>query len=135
MKILKTVLKISVSCCLMLSTHVVSAQFGGLLNKVSKAATSKGAQVLGLDKLLKEPEAITTNFDDVDRKGEQMPEFEQDAIYKPLHELSRNGKDGFILQAGHYEMTNKSYCLKAGTHAPSSGDGYMYAPTLGKKEM
>jgi hypothetical protein len=133
MKILKTVLKISVSCCLMLSTHAVSAQFGGLLNKVSKAATSKGAQVLGLDKLLKEPEAITTNFDDVDRKGEQMPEFEQDAIYKPLHELSRNGKDGFILQAGHYEMTNKSYCLKAGTHAPSSGDGYMYAPTLGKK--
>ncbi|HCU43581.1 MAG TPA: hypothetical protein DF610_00315, partial [Sphingobacterium sp.] len=59
--------------------------------------------------------------------------FQQDAIYKPLQELSRNGKDGFILQAGHYEMTNKSYCLKAGTHAPSSGDGYMYAPTLGKK--
>jgi hypothetical protein len=31
-------------------------------------------------------------------------------------------------------MTNMSYCLKAGTHGPSGGDGYMYAPTEGKME-
>ena len=30
----------------------------------------------------------------------------------------------------------KSFCLKAGTYAPSKGDGYLYAPLKGpKKEM
>ncbi|QQD14230.1 hypothetical protein [Sphingobacterium sp. UDSM-2020] len=134
MKIQKMVLKLSLLLSFILTTELATAQLGGFLNKVGKVATSKGTQALGLDKLLKEPEAISTNFADVDRKGEQMPSFQQDANYKPLQELPRNAKDGYILQAGHFEMTNKSYCLKAGTHAPSSGDGYMYAPTLGKKK-
>lgn len=134
MKIQKMVLKLSLSCCLILTTELATAQLGGLLNKVGKVATSKSTQALGLDKLLKEPEAISTNFENVDRKGEQMPNFQQDATYKPLQDLPRNDKDGFILDAGHFEMTNKSYCLKAGTHAPSSGDGYMYSPILGKKK-
>lgn len=110
-----------------------SAQFGGLLDKASKAVASKGSKVLGLDKLLKEPEAISTSFEDVNRKGEQMPDFQNTAVYKPLENLQKNGNDGYLLEAGHFEMTNKSYCLKAGTYAPSKGDGYMYAPTLGKK--
>lgn len=114
-------------------TQGASAQFGGLLDKASKAVASKGSKMLGLDKLLKEPEAIRTSFEDVDRKGEQMPDFQNTAVYKPLENLQRNGSDGYILEAGHFEMTNKSYCLKAGTYAPSKGDGYMYAPTLGKK--
>jgi len=114
-------------------TQGASAQFGGLLDKASKAVASKGSKMLGLDKLLKEPEAISTSFEDVDRKGEQMPDFQNTAVYKPLENLKRNGSDGYILEAGHFEMTNKSYCLKAGTYAPSKGDGYMYAPTLGKK--
>lgn len=110
-----------------------SAQFGGLLDKASKAVASKGSKMLGLDKLLKEPEAISTSFEDVNRKGEQMPDFQNTAVYKPLENLQKNGNDGYLLEAGHFEMTNKSYCLKAGTYAPSKGDGYMYAPTLGKK--
>ena len=110
-----------------------SAQFGGLLDKASKAVASKGSKMLGLDKLLKEPEAISTSFEDVNRKGEQMPDFQNTAVYKPLENLQKNGNDGYLLEAGYFEMTNKSYCLKAGTYAPSKGDGYMYAPTLGKK--
>ncbi|MNG73981.1 hypothetical protein D3C79_324520 [compost metagenome] len=109
------------------------AQFGGLLDKASKAVASKGSKALGLDKLLKEPEAISTSFEDVNRKGEQMPDFQNTVTYKPLENLQKNGQDGYLLEAGHFEMTNKSYCLKAGTYAPSKGDGYMYAPTLGKK--
>ncbi|GAA4131522.1 hypothetical protein GCM10022216_01650 [Sphingobacterium kyonggiense] len=118
---------------LLFNVQFASAQFGDLLNKAGKAVASKGAQSLGLDKILKEPEAISTSFDDVNQKGKEMPEFENSASYAPLNGLERNGSDGFVLQAGHYEMINKSYCLKAGTFAPSSGDGYMYAPTLGKK--
>lgn len=109
------------------------AQFGGLLDKASQAVASKGSKMLGLDKLLKEPDAISTSFEDVNRKGEKMPDFQQDAVYRPLVDLPRNGHDGYLLEAGHFEIINKSYCLKAGTYAPSKGDGYMYAPTLGKK--
>lgn len=123
-----------VLCALMtLNLQGASAQFGGLLDKASKAVASKGSKMLGLDKLMKEPEAISTNFEDVNRKGEEMPDFEDAATYKPLQDLPKNGDNGYLLEAGHFEMTNKSYCLKAGTYAPSKGDGYMYAPTLGKK--
>ncbi|CAM3499619.1 hypothetical protein [Sphingobacterium prati] len=118
---------------LLLNLQSAHAQFGGLLDKASKAVASKGSKMLGLDKLLKEPEAISTSFEDVDRTGEEMPDFQNTAVYKPLAELPKNGHDGYLLEAGHFEITNKSYCLKAGTYAPSKGDGYMYAPTLGKK--
>ncbi len=39
-----------------------------------------------------------------------------------------------MLCPGYYEMINISYCLKAGTHGPSQGDGYMFVPTLGPKD-
>ena len=110
------------------------AQFGGLLDKAAKATGAKGAKVLGLDKMFKAPEAISTNFEDVNRQGQEMPDFQNDATYKALTSLPKKPDAGYVLAAGHYEITNKSYCLKAGTYAPSSGDGYMYAPTLGKKE-
>ena len=115
-------------------TQTVNAQFGDLLNKATKAAASKGVKTLGLDNLLKQPEAISTNFGDVVRDGQEMPVFENSAKYSPLTDLSKNPTGGYILKAGHYEIFNKSYCLKAGTFAPSSGDGYMYAPVLGKKK-
>ncbi|SMG15290.1 hypothetical protein SAMN05660862_0941 [Sphingobacterium psychroaquaticum] len=121
-------------CGLFLAVNGAQAQFGDLLNKASKAVTSKAAKSFGVDKLLKEPEAISTSFEDVNRKGEERPSFHNDATYKPLDQLTKNGADGFVLAAGHFEMTAKSYCLKAGTYAPSSGDGYMYAPTEGKKK-
>lgn len=110
------------------------AQFGGLLDKAAKATGAQGVKMLGLDKMFKTPEAISTNFEDVNRQGQQMPEFQNEAIYRPLTSLPKAPKGGYILASGHYEIINKSYCLKAGTYAPSSGDGYMYAPTLGKKE-
>lgn len=113
---------------------ISQAQFGGLLDKAAKVTGAKGAKVLGLDKIFKEPEAISTNFDDVNRDGQQMPDFQADATFTALTSLPKNTTGGFILAAGHYEIDNKSYCLKAGTFAPSSGDGYMYAPTLGKKK-
>jgi len=119
---------------ILLNSQIASAQFGDLLNKAGKAVTSKGAQALGLDKILKEPEAISTSFEDVNQEGKEMPEFESNAKYLPFSTLEKNGEDGYVLQSGHFEMINKSYCLKAGTYAPSAGDGYMYAPVLGKKK-
>jgi len=110
------------------------AQFGGLKDKLLKVGASQGAKALGVDKLLKQPAAITTSFEDVNREGEMMPDFKATLKAQPLYLLPKNPYGGFVLCAGLFEMTNKSYCLKAGTFAPSKGDGYMFAPVLGPKE-
>jgi len=129
------------SLCLVLLFSItyltnVKAQFGGLKDKLLKIGTAQGAKALGVDKFLKQPAAITTSFEDVNREGEKMPDFLTDLKLKPqpLYLLPKNPEGGFVLCEGLYEMTNKSYCLKAGTFAPSKGDGYMFAPVLGPKE-
>jgi hypothetical protein len=49
-------------------------------------------------------------------------------------ELQRTPNGGFVLQPGYWEMHTQSYCLKAGTHGPGGGDGYLYAPPRGPAE-
>lgn len=110
------------------------SQFSGWKQKVLEAGASLGSKKLGLTEVLKKPAAITTSFEDVDRAGAKFP---NDIIVKnvqPLYLLPKASTGGFILCEGFYEMTTKSYCLKAGTYAPSKGDGYMYAPTLGPQK-
>jgi hypothetical protein len=120
----------------MMYFNTANAQFGGLKDKLLKIGTAQGARALGVDKFLKQPAAITTSFEDVNREGEKMPDFVNSLHLKaqPLYLLPKNPEGGFVLCEGLYEMTNKSYCLKAGTFAPSKGDGYMFAPVLGPKE-
>jgi len=40
----------------------------------------------------------------------------------------------FILAPGYYRFTVQSYCLKAGTHAPTKGSGHLVAPIKGKRD-
>ncbi len=107
-------------------------------------AFSAQAQLLGglKDKLaekmpsfLKKPSPITTAFSDVKMEGSLPESFGNDKTFIPLYKMTavENG-EGFTLCPGYYEMTNMSYCLKAGTHGPSEGDGYMFAPTKGKMD-
>jgi hypothetical protein len=117
-----------------ISTSPIQAQFSGLKDKLLKVGASQGAKTLGVDKFFKQPAAITTNFKDVNREGEMMPEFKSTEKFQPLYLLPKNSAGGFVLCEGYYEMTNKSYCLQAGTYGPSKGDGYMFAPVLGPKE-
>lgn len=105
------------------------AQFG-----ISTDLLKLGASTLGVDKIFKKPAAITTAFQDVNKEGSKMPAFFKLEAAQPLYLLPKAPTGGFILCAGYYEMTNKSYCLHAGTFAPSKGDGYMYAPTNGSKK-
>jgi hypothetical protein len=105
------------------------AQFG-----ISSDLLKLGSSALGVEKLFKKPAAITTSFEDVKKEGSQMPSFFKLEAVQPLYKLPKAPNGGFILCAGYYEMTNKSYCLHAGTFAPSKGDGYMYAPTIGSKK-
>ena len=105
------------------------AQFG-----LSSDVLKLGSSVLGVDKIFKKPAAITTSFENVDKEGSQMPDFFKLGAAQPLYLLPKAATGGFVLCAGYYEMTNKSYCLHAGTFAPSKGDGYMYAATDGSKK-
>jgi hypothetical protein len=129
-------IKISTSILLfaLFSFNTSFAQFGDLKDKLLKVGASQGAKFFGVDKWLKQPEAISTSFEDVNRVGEEMPDFKSNEKAQPLYLLPKATDGGFILCAGLYEMTNKSYCLKAGTFAPSKGDGYMYAATKGPKD-
>lgn len=50
---------------------------------------------------------------------------------RPMTELQRSANGGFVMQPGYYEMHVQSYCLKAGTHGPGRGDGYLFAAPEG----
>ena len=128
----KIILLLALTCGLM-GYRPAHAQFGGL----GKAILEKGGELAGsgaLNKVLKQPAAITTNFKDVDRNGMKPPSFHEGETAQPLYLLPKAANGGYKLCAGFYEMTNKSYCLQAGTRGPSSGDGYMLAPVLGSKQ-
>jgi hypothetical protein len=108
-----------------------NAQFGGL----GKILIDKGAELAGgsINKIIKQPGAITTNFKDVDPTGKKPPSFKENEVAQPLYLLPKAPGGGYKLCSGYYTMTNKSYCLHAGTRGPSTGDGYMLAPVLGLK--
>ncbi|WP_281324033.1 hypothetical protein [Flavobacterium sp. IMCC34518] len=110
-------------------SNVTYSQFG-----ISTDLLKLGASTLGIEKLFKKPAAITTSFEDVKKEDSKMPNFFKLGDVQPLYLLPKAHDGGFILCAGYFEMTNKSYCLHAGTFAPSSGDGYMYAQTNGSKK-
>lgn len=83
--------------------------------------------------LLKKEPPITTSLSDVVMDGSLDDNFGNDSVYAPITRLeAANG--GFVLREGFYRYQSQSYCLKAGTHGPGSGDGYMFAPPLGPKE-
>lgn len=131
LKNFKKHLIICLGICLFCST-AVQAQFGGF----GKAILDKGADMVSggsLNKLLKQPQAITTSFNDVNKAGSKPPSFMEGQVAEPLYLLPKAPGGGFKLCAGFYEMTSKSYCLHAGTRGPSTGDGYMLAPVLGPK--
>jgi hypothetical protein len=90
---------------------------------------------LGGDKAAKllTKQAITTSFKDCDVKNVKPETFGNDKKYKELCNETFS-TEGFLLKPGFYSFKAKSFCLKAGTHGPSKGDGYLYAPVKGPKE-
>jgi len=77
---------------------------------------------------------ITTNFKDVDLDGKLDASFGENETYKPLHSMKKNDDDEYVLTPGYYQVTNLSYCLKAGTNGPAKGDAYGLAFLEGKMD-
>ncbi len=124
---------------LLLSIFLVGSVFANaqildfLKDKVKDKATSLvGDKVIGAITT----EAITTNFKDCNKVDIKSADFGKNEKYTSLCKANFSPTQGYILKPGFYTINLKSFCMHAGTYAPSKGDGYLYAPVKGpKKEL
>ena len=100
------------------------AQFGWLGDKLKKKAPN----------LLGGKAPITTSLSDAQWEDATKDGFTPREASRSLNTLQRTPNGGFVLQPGYYTLQTQSYCLKAGTHGPGGGDGYLYAPPKGPAE-
>src|SRR3954468_16580755 len=106
---------------------VVSAQLGGL-GGLGDKLKKKTPNLLG------DKQPITTSLPDARWGDSSKDGFSPREPERSLMTLQRTPNGGFVLQPGYYSFTDQSYCLKAGTHGPGGGDGYLYAPPKGPAE-
>ncbi|MCA1613137.1 MAG: hypothetical protein LC800_03065 [Acidobacteria bacterium] len=113
-------------------THAGSANaqlggLGGLGDKLKKKTPGVGS-------LLEGKPPITTSLEDAKWADASKDSFTPREAVRSLATLQRTPNGGFVLQPGSYSLQSQSYCLKAGTHGPGGGDGYLYAPPKGPAE-
>jgi hypothetical protein len=94
------------------------AQFGDILKK----ATDKVAKVE-----LFEEKNVTTSIEDALPVAFWLKDLSD--YDEPVEQDNYN----FSLTPGYYKFVLQSYCLKAGTHGPTKGSGYLLAPLKGKR--
>lgn len=104
------------------------AQFGGLGRVLGSVVKE-----VGVPDFLSGPQPISTSIKDATFADPSRDGFNPGTA-QALTSLTRSDKGGFVLAPGHYTMLAQSYCLHAGTHGPSGGDGYLYAPVKGSAE-
>ncbi|HWS54381.1 MAG TPA: hypothetical protein VN228_09650 [Pyrinomonadaceae bacterium] len=112
-----------------LASATALAQLGGLGGLGDKL---KKKNPIG--NLLEGKPPITTSLDDAKWGNPTMDAFTPREAARSLMTLQRTPNGGFVLQPGYYTLQAQSYCLKAGTHGPGGGDGYLYAPPKGPAE-
>jgi hypothetical protein len=106
-----------------------SAQLGGLGRQLGRLPGLPSAS-----NLLKGDPPITTSLSDARWAAPDHDNVTPREGVRSMMTLQRTPNGGFVLQPGYYQMQAQSYCLKAGTHGPGGGDGYLYAPTKGPAE-
>jgi hypothetical protein len=102
------------------------------LGRIGDAAGKLKKHTPGVSSILEGKPPITTSLSDA-TFGVDSTDGTPSGV-RPLMSLQRTLWGGFTLRPGYYEMQTQSYCLKAGTHGPGGGDGYLYAPPLGPAE-
>lgn len=85
----------------------------------------------GLENLLKEKPALSTSLEDAQQAVPFLDNYNPTDT-RPLSILPQTQTNGFSVPGGDFELYAQSYCLRAGTHTPGSGQGYLYAPLKGK---
>lgn len=109
------------------TTNTSSAQIGGALRGAAERLGNRLPDVSGM---LKGKPPITTALEDAKWAVDSLDNFRPEA-FRNMADLERTPNGGFVLQPGAYTFHAKSYCLRAGTHGPGGGDGYLYAPLIG----
>jgi hypothetical protein len=109
------------------SANSVSAQLGGLGGLGDKLKKK-------VPNVLEGKPPITTSLPDAKWGDSSKDGFTPREAGRSLMTLQRTPNGGFVLQPGYYSMQTQSYCLKAGTHGPGGGDGYLFAPPKGPAE-
>ena len=99
--------------------------------KKAKEVVENVGDKISLKSLQSDP--VSTSFSDVDRQNTMAISFGADANYAFIHEQPFSEANGFYLQPGFYEAEFDSFCIKAGTYAPTSGSGRFFAPLEGPK--
>jgi len=112
-----------------------------LLFVCTSTASAQFDRIPGADKLTKKvpnllggKPPITTALPDAKWGDASKDGFVPREDARSLMTLQRTPAGGFVLQPGYYQQQTQSYCLKAGTHGPGGGDGYLYAPPKGPAE-
>jgi hypothetical protein len=108
------------------------AQIGGI-GRIGGIA-GRVAGRLNIDEVVRGSPPITTSLPDAKWAVDSLDNFSPREGKRSMLTLQRTPNGGFVLQPGYYEMHVQSYCLKAGTHGPGGGDGYLFAPTMGPAE-
>ncbi len=115
----------------LLSICIISSLYSfAQLDIMGKASSLLNKGLSG--KVKRDP--ITTSFDDCNKNEILTVNWGKDSIKKLICSLPFVEGKGYLLYPGFYKATVMSFCLKAGTYAPSKGDGYLYAPLKGPKE-
>ncbi len=91
-----------------------------------------GLPIPDVRKLLEGDQPISTSFADTSKQN-TIPDNFPTKTFRPLTELPRGQKGGFLLRPGFFELLVQSYCLRPGTYGPSKGKGYLYADLKGSK--
>lgn len=122
---------LAVALVLMGGATSASAQIPGLRD----AASRLGNRMPDVSGMLQGKPPITTSLQDAKFAVDSLDNFKPRESYRTITELQRTPNGGFVLQPGAYAYQAQSYCLKAGTHGPGGGDGYLFAPTAGPAEQ
>lgn len=115
---------------LLLAATSLHAQIPGLRD----AASRLGNRLPDVSGLLQGKAPITTSLQDAKWAVDSLDNFRPREAFRSAAELQRTPNGGFVLQPGAYAYQAQSYCLKAGTHGPGGGDGYLFAPPIGPAE-
>ncbi|UCD18822.1 MAG: hypothetical protein JSU64_05180 [candidate division WOR-3 bacterium] len=107
----------------------LSGQLPGL-PKIPKGVTDK---IPDLSRITEGEPPITSSIEDAVTAVSFLDDFDP-PVFTPMTVLPRTTQGAFVLERpGLYAFTAKSYCLKAGTYAPTTGDGYILAPLAGPR--
>ncbi|UCF70738.1 MAG: hypothetical protein JSW49_00215, partial [candidate division WOR-3 bacterium] len=100
------------------------------LPKIPKGITDK---IPDLSRITEGEPPITSSIDEAVTAISFLDDFDP-PVFIPMTVLPRTTQGAFVLERpGLYAFKAKSYCLKAGTYAPTTGDGYILAPLAGPR--